>query len=171
MEYFVMTSLIKQPFSECTMRKIPNNIPHQKGQSLMELAISVMVLLIILAGMIDLGRAIFYYLAMRDAAEEGMVLATINPSWCGQIRQAVQSNMDNSSIDVVINYSTTVGGAANTLCESADVHQQCAGHTVDVSVRDDNFPITMPLIGGFLGTQHLSLRANIQGTVIRPECP
>ena len=42
----------------------------EKGQSLVELAISLMVLLLILAGVVDLGNMMFQYMAMRDAAQE-----------------------------------------------------------------------------------------------------
>jgi Flp pilus assembly protein TadG len=148
------------------MGKNSINVPHRKGQGMLELAVSVMVLLILVAGMIDVGRAIFYYLAMRDAAEEGMVYAVVYPTFCNQIVQAVRNNMDDSGVDVQIHYGNLPGVA----CASASTSQACADQQVTITVTQPNFPITMPLIGGFLGTQSLSLKAEIKGTVVRPEC-
>ena len=43
----------------------------QRGQSLVELAISLMIILWLLAGAIDFGIGFFSYVAIRDAAQEG----------------------------------------------------------------------------------------------------
>jgi Flp pilus assembly protein TadG len=142
------------------------NVPHRMGQAMLELAVSVMVLLILVAGMIDLGRAIFYYLSMRDAAEEGMVYAVVYPTFCNQIVQAVRNNMDDSGVQVDVRYGNSPGVA----CASASASQACADQQVTITVTQPDFPITMPLIGGVIGAQSLSLKAEIKGTVVRPEC-
>ena len=46
-------------------------IEGQRGQSLVELAVVGLVLSLILAGVVDLGRAYFAYIAVADAAAEG----------------------------------------------------------------------------------------------------
>ena len=51
----------------------------QRGQSLVELAISLMVILMLLMGAIDFGIALFAYVSMRDAAQEGAVYGSIEP--------------------------------------------------------------------------------------------
>lgn len=57
------------------------NITRQspRGQSLAEFAISLPILLIILAGLVDIGRAYFVQIAMEDAASEGVSYLLLNP--------------------------------------------------------------------------------------------
>jgi hypothetical protein len=50
-----------------------------RGQSLTELAIAMPVLLIILAGVLDLGRLYYVHVAVTDAAAEGAIYAAYNP--------------------------------------------------------------------------------------------
>ena len=51
----------------------------EKGQSLLELALILPVLIIILAGVLDLGRLYYAYVAVTDAAAEGASYAAIHP--------------------------------------------------------------------------------------------
>jgi len=51
------------------MKKNPKNHPSEHGQSMVELALTITILMILLAGVIDMGRAFFTYMAMRDAAQ------------------------------------------------------------------------------------------------------
>jgi hypothetical protein len=51
----------------------------EKGQSLIELALLVPLLLIILAGILDLGRLYFAFVAVADAAGEGAAYAALHP--------------------------------------------------------------------------------------------
>lgn len=51
----------------------------EKGQNLIEFALILPVLLIILAGVLDLGRLYFAYVAVTDAAAEGVAYAAIHP--------------------------------------------------------------------------------------------
>ena len=43
----------------------------QRGQSLTEMAIFITLLMLVLAGVIDLGRAYYSYLSLKDAAACG----------------------------------------------------------------------------------------------------
>ena len=56
------------------MKNALNYSDSEKGQSMVELAVSVVVLLILLAGVVDLGRLAFYYITLRDAAQEAASL-------------------------------------------------------------------------------------------------
>ena len=49
----------------------------QKGQSLTEFAVGVTFILIMLASGMDLGRAYYSYITVRDAAQEGASYASI----------------------------------------------------------------------------------------------
>lgn len=51
-----------------------------RGQSLVELAISLPLLLLIMLGTIDLGRVFFDYIQLRNAVREGAAYAARNPT-------------------------------------------------------------------------------------------
>jgi len=42
----------------------------EKGQSLVEFAFGLVILMILISGIVDLGRAFFTYMALNDAAQE-----------------------------------------------------------------------------------------------------
>lgn len=143
------------------MRKIlaKNN---QQGQSLVEMAVITVVLLVLVAGIFDLGRAIFTYLSMRDAAQEGASYASIEPTACAEITARTVGNLEDvTSVDVLMNSQPCSTASATT--------DACAGHEARVTV-ELNFPMTMPFIGGIIGSQNLTLRATATDTIIRPYC-
>ena len=51
----------------------------QGGQSLVELAITLTVLLVLLSGAVSFGMAYYSYVAMRDAAQEGALYGSFMP--------------------------------------------------------------------------------------------
>lgn len=57
---------------------LPGNL--QRGQSLVETTIGFLVFLIILSGLMDMGRLYFLYIAMVDGAAEAALYTAINPS-------------------------------------------------------------------------------------------
>jgi hypothetical protein len=136
----------------------------ERGQSLMELAISIVILLVVLAGIVDLGRMLFYYIAMRDAAQEGSVYGIVNPGYCPQIADRARNILSDPTgvqIDVRID---------GVQCASATSNQACAGREIRVTVIDPDFPITMPFLGALLGGQSVTLKASVSGTILRPVC-
>jgi len=56
-----------------------NSDSQQGGQSLLEFAIALPVLIILLLGVLDVGRMYFTFLAIQNAAGEGALYAAINP--------------------------------------------------------------------------------------------
>jgi Flp pilus assembly protein TadG len=137
----------------------------ESGQSLVELAFTVLLLLIMVAGIVDLGRLAFYYIAMRDAAQEGAVYGSINPTYCEQIVNRVASTLvDADTVEI----SVFMNGVE---CASASASSDaCTGKEIRVEVEDTDFPITMPFLGSFVGGQTVRLNARISGTIIRPGC-
>jgi hypothetical protein len=138
----------------------------EKGQSMMELAVGIMILFIFLAGVVDVGRALFHFIAMRDAAQEAAVYGAVYPSHCDQIRDRAYSALDNSP---VIQITTMVDGME---CHKAVKinNKACYGKEIRVTIRDPEFPVSMPFIGFFLGKQTIPLEAFVTGTVLRPPC-
>jgi hypothetical protein len=135
-----------------------------RGQSLLEFAAGLVVLLVLLAGLIDVGRALFTYISMRDAAQEGAAFGSTYPTYCVQIRDRALNNLADPEAYIV---SILID---DTPCLSATPAQACLGHTVTVTLTDPTFDITMPLIGSFLGGSTISLSATSSDTIIRTPC-
>lgn len=132
----------------------------ERGQSLTELAISFLVLVLILAVAVDLGRAFFSLISLREAAEEGALYGSVNPIDTAGIEARARTSSttpvdlaDTSSVSIAI---STPGGA-------------CAGQTVVVSVTYQ-FRLTMPLIAIIINTQTFPLSVSATSTILRPAC-
>ncbi|MBK8027063.1 MAG: pilus assembly protein [Chloroflexi bacterium] len=52
----------------------------ERGQSIVEVSIGFVVILLILSGLLDLGRAYFLHIALEDAVGEAALYLSINPS-------------------------------------------------------------------------------------------
>jgi Flp pilus assembly protein TadG len=52
----------------------------QRGQSMVEMALMMTILLVILSAVIDLGRAFFVYIAIQNSAAEGALYAAMYPT-------------------------------------------------------------------------------------------
>ena len=57
-----------------------SNSKKEEGQSLVELAIGMTIIVLLLSGIFDVGRAIFTQFALQDAAEEGLVYGVAFPT-------------------------------------------------------------------------------------------
>lgn len=138
----------------------------EKGQSLVELTLSIMALLIILAGVVDLGNMFFQYMAMRDAAQEGASYASIYPGSCSNIEARIRADLHNPDpADVQI--EILVDGVP---CASAGPDNACSPNDVKVTVSQPNFQLMMPLIGTIVGSQSIHLKASIVNTILSPYC-
>ena len=164
--------------------------PRERGQSLVELAISLTVMLLLLSGAVTFGMALFSYVALRDAAQEGALWGSFNPMLDGSpnngqydpgepvnevaIRQRVREASDSpvrlSETSVVpddyITVETVPSGALP--CEGSTDGTNPNG--VKVTVAYD-YPIIMPFVGGIVGSQQIHLRAEVTDTILEPRCP
>jgi Flp pilus assembly protein TadG len=137
--------------------------PSEKGQSLVELAVVLVILLILFAGIVDLGRMIFLYLSMRDAVQEGASYASVYPTSCLQIEDRIRDFLPAHSNPFEI--TLTMDGAA---CNPSNPPNVCAGGTVAIEIITD-FDITMPFLSAFTG-EVIELNSSISDTIIRPIC-
>ena len=137
-----------------------NHPRSERGQSLTEMALSMVILLILLGGVVDLGRAFFTYMALRDSVQEGALYGSINPTLTQEIKNHV---LDSSEMipDLITNDDITVEliGAA------------CTGNSIRVRAVYPDFPVTMPLLGTILGRQTVSISASVIDTILSPACP
>ena len=153
------------------MNKEKEIVKPERGQSLVELAISLTVLLILLAGLVDLGRAFFTFIALRDAAQEGASFGSVYPTFCTQIRDRVKETTD-TPIDLSgLNHSDIHVLISGEDCDTAvGLGLACNPNEIKVEVELDDFKISMPFLGGILGRQPLTLKAHIADTIITNPC-
>jgi Flp pilus assembly protein TadG len=132
----------------------------QGGQSLVEIAFGLIFLLVMLAGIVDVGRALFARAALLDAAEEGALYGSYQPADVSGIEKRIRDISDGP-----VNFSdphsikVTVAYAGNA----------CAGHLLSVSVSYD-FLITTPFMGTVLGSQTFPLSASSESLILAPGC-
>jgi hypothetical protein len=123
----------------------------RRGQSLVELAIVLPVLLLLLGGAIDLGRAFFARVAIENAAKEGALYGATDPecddagTGCGDPRN-VEWHIRNEAPGVDLTWTAQClrGGApiALTSCEADDTYRVSIVAT---------FNLVTPLLGAVLG--------------------
>src|SRR5258708_6394373 len=76
----------------------------ERGQSLVELALAMPVLLLLLLGTVDLGRAYYTYVAAENAAREGARYAASSPANTptnnSRIRDRVRYEIQNTNLSI-----------------------------------------------------------------------
>ncbi len=128
---------------------------NQKGQSLLEFALLLPILLVILAGILDLGRLYYAYVAVTDAAAEGAAYAAIHP--------------EASDEDIAIWANATSKGLVDletdgTVTVIRPIIQ--AGYPVTVTVSYD-FAISTPIINQFFQEGTIPLEAVATEVMLR----
>lgn len=143
----------------------------ERGQSLVELSISLVVLLYLLSGAVEFGLAFFQFVQLRDAAQEGALFGSMNPTVgydaiATRVRAASGSPIDladTTKVGVAIKVDGVpiASAPANTICE---------GHALEVTVLY-NHQIFMPFIPRLIGRNFLPLDAVVTDTILAPVCP
>jgi TadE-like protein len=135
----------------------------ERGQSLVEFAISLTVIMMLLAGAVEFGIALFQFVQLRDAAQEGALYGSIHPENLDliedRVRAASQSPIDLENDPNVTITITFPDGAPN-----------CEGKGIKVDVAYPH-QIGMPFIGPIVGSNTISLTASVTDTILTPLCP
>lgn len=85
---------------------------NQKGQSLLETAIVFPMILMLLSGVLDLGRAFFTYAAMEDAVGDGAFYFSAFP---GDVQEAENRVLSFNNDDTFVNLLSDLDNSAVTL--------------------------------------------------------
>ncbi len=128
----------------------------KSGQSLVEFAIILPVLLIILSGVLDLGRLYYAYVAVTDAAAEGASYAAIDP----QDGQGIHDRAQDASGGLVVldPDAVSVSFPAGT----------GSGSPVTVEVTYD-FELLTPFMNLIVPGGILTLRAHAEEVILAGE--
>lgn len=121
----------------------------EKGQSLVEFAISLVVILILLAGAVELGMSLFQYIQLRDAAQEGALFGSICQNYA-LIEQRARF-ASSSPIDL-----------ADESLVDVEIEQIGDGIKVSMSYKHTVF---MPFASAFLGSE-INIKAFVVDTIL-----
>jgi Flp pilus assembly protein TadG len=133
---------------------------------MVELAISLIVILVILAGIVDISRTIMTKMQLQDAAEEGVVYAMAFPKNCTQIQYRVLQNLSkvkSATLSSIVVTYTNIGTGVSTACASAT--GDLKGQLIKVSIAN-SFPVSMPFLGKVVGSTR-TINVEAKGIVIK----
>ncbi len=158
----------------------------ERAQSLVELAISLTILLLLLSGAVTFGMALFSYVSIRDAAQEGALYGSFNPcvlevdgtchrnstlnrtAIVARIRASSTSPIDFSNTSVIPDSYISTTLTTGQPCEGSDTSGN--PNALQVSIGYD-YPIFMPFVGAILGSQTIHLAGTVTDTILEPRCP
>ncbi len=144
---------------ESTNRKPSTSL--ESGQSLVEVAIGMIVLLIIFSGLVDFGRAYFAFIAIEDAANEGATFLSINPT-CKEPTDAGCDDPNNAR------YRAAHSSSGEIDWSKADIDVvgfENAGDYVEVTITYD-LPLITPFLPPILGRDSITLTTTANHMII-----
>jgi hypothetical protein len=139
----------------------------QSGQSLVEFAISLTVILYLLVGAIEFGIALFQYVQLRDAAQEGALYGALHPTDDPGISAHVQA-ASSSPIDLQndpdVNITITIHD------DNGVPNEPCEGDGIEVAIT---YPhrVFLPFVSSFIGSNTIPINVSVTDTVLLPICP
>jgi Flp pilus assembly protein TadG len=165
-----LKKIISSPISGKSRRKHRS----EHAQSLIELAVSLPVIILILLGTIDFGMAIFSYAILRDAAQEGALYGSFNPANKAEIENRAR-NISPRADDAVFSSPINLRDKILIKVDVKAIGNSCQGTTkgaanslqVTVSYK---YPLIMPFIRPILGADTISLAGTATNIILQPPC-
>lgn len=146
----------------------------ERGQSLVELAISFPVMLLLLLGTIDFGMALYSFLIIRDAAQEGALYGSFNPHNRVEIESRARNIAPNDSdalffFPVELNNKDVVQIKIDT---SAGNCQGISGGTINTIkvTASYAYAMLMPFSEEVIGSKTIPLTASATNVILQPAC-
>lgn len=144
-------------------KKSPNT---QSGQSLVEFAISLTVILYLLVGAVEFGIALFQYVQLRDAAQEGAIYGALHPK--EEDEPAIRAHVRAASTSPIdLSDPTVVPDENITIVVTGD---RCEGESITVGITFDH-RVFLPFISDLIGSNFIPVRVSVTDTVLLPLCP
>lgn len=147
----------------------------ERGQSLVELAITLPILVLLLLGTLDFGMAIFSYSMLRDAAQEGAFYGSFNPSNIAEIENRAR-NISPRGEDEIFSSPVQLRNtdlikvsvrALGNYCQGAE---NGVANSIQVKVSY-KYPLLMPFIGRLIGSNTIPLTGTATNVILQPQCP
>jgi len=153
-------------------------IKRERGQSLVELGISLLILIYLLAGAVEFGVLFFQFVQLRDAAQEGALYGSTSPTSYSSIELRARS-ASNSPVDLTDATKVDVSVFVDNILVWKNGAVQgsttfaCENHGIRVTV-DFKHQIFMPFMAPLLGRSAdptIPLSASVTDTILTPPCP
>ena len=132
------------------MRTVVRRARREQGSNLVEMALALFVLVFLLIGVADIGRAFHSYITITNAAREGARRASRLPDQGAVIRAAVVQEAANSNVDLVEGDNASI-----TIAASEGV---TGGKPISVTV---DYTMTT-IIAGLVGLPELHMRSSTE---------
>lgn len=157
--------------------------PGERGQGLVEFSLALVFLSVLLMGVLDLGRAYFSYLALKDAAQEGAYYGSAFPQ-CVDADGINNDSPDCSEPNTIpfrVRHSTPRGSlvdmndsaaqvSVDLPCGAASPCLMQAGQVLTVTVTY-RYQMLTPIVGAIANGQVLTLTARSSAVIVRvPDC-
>ena len=126
-----------------------------RGQSLVELAFIMPTLLLLVVGVVDMGRAFYTSIAIQGAAEAGSLVA----AEFGQSEAAVKAKIMAATNPDIFPFVSIQDSEITLTMDTSSTGKDTA-YTVMVT---RNFQLITPFLGNVLGSQALTLRSVVSG--------
>lgn len=173
---------MRVPFRPIRLRPPAAGRRPPAGQSLVEFMLLLVFTLILMLGVLDLGRVYFTYLALKDAAAEGAYFGSVYPQCVDEDGVDVDGNgledegaacAADHNVAYRVAQSAVRGGLvdwSNATISTTLPVTLVAGQVLTVSVSYD-FMLITPFAGALTNGQVLTLRASSAATIVRvPNC-
>jgi hypothetical protein len=138
----------------------------ERGQSLVELAVSLLVLLYLLSGAVEFGLAFFQFVQLRDAAQEGALFGSMDPLAPIESRVRGASSSPINLADPV-QVQVTITAKDKDSNNPKPISAACEGDGLEVKVSY-NHVIFMPFIPQLIGKNTIPLDAVVTDTILSP---
>ncbi len=139
----------------------------EKGQSFVELGLSLVFLLILLAAVVDLGWAFFTLVALRDAAQEAASVGSICPGNEAKIRERLKAS---ASTPIDMNRVEANRVQIQLLDKNNNnTNTPVLGGSVEVTITYDHEIVT-PFVGSFIGAQSYPLVVTVTDKILATDC-
>jgi TadE-like protein len=141
-----------------------NPIKAQKGQSLVEFSLGLVMLLLIVSGLLDVGRLYFTFVALEDAAGEGALYLSLNPQCVHATDGTECANPNNAD------YRVRNSGGQEVDWSNADIKFDIpepygVGEPVKVTVSY-SYRLFTPIIPKITGLNPITISANASQIII-----
>ena len=152
------------------IRRLKHSQGGESGQSLVEFALSLTVLILIVSGLLDLGRLYYIYVALEDGVGEAALYLSINPA-CYEPPGAEHPEVPSACADPN-NARWRAIHSGGGMLDWADVEyvpvviaNPTVTDTVEVTLRYEYEPIT-PFITRLTGGDPITLRVHAAEPVV-----
>ena len=128
----------------------------EKGQSLVEFSLMIIILTSLLLGILDIGRAYFTFLALQDSAGEGASYAAQYPTYITSTNSADPNNVtyrvkNAAPVGTLVDWNSATVAVTNS-------GSTAQGQPITVTVTT-SYQLLTPFVGTIVGSQTLPLSA------------